>query len=1063
MREEADILAQIAGNTIVVITLLPEKRAEWLAGIRQAHTQALFFADEALAALADSIAKLLQGRLPESINPNLTGPYLDCWLQIIGNIREFSIEDGATAKALRSFLEATREDSWEVFISRKKYLSSATVHQMFAMLIVSNRNNLEVVRLVEEREEMLNYFLQQTRESQESDEDANISPALRALLAKISNLTEPIDMTEREEACRAAINLLNQDQPSPTWAALQEMLANSLAQNPLGNRAEKIEEAIKHYEQALEVFAPTNFPERWGAIQTGLGNALIERIQGERAKNIQDAIKHFKQALGTLDLDKSPDQYVIVLNNLGSAYSKIVDSQGENREQAIEVFQRALEIAPPGLPIWATIHNNLGTAYRQRLSNEPAKNIEVAISHHQKALSVFTRETSPFDWAWTHGKLGDAYSDLIEKDLGGDIDEAISHYTFALQVFTEKDFPYQWAGIQHNMGCTYRAMSQNGHKEDAQHAITHFNLALRVIRQELFPFEYQKTMWNLGSVQFLLEKWQEAVDAFQSVIEVGNGLLATAYTEAGKRTEVETMAGLHAEIIAAYCLLKLGKPAEAFMQLDRGKTRLLAKALSLHDIDLKALPEQQRRSMLDARETLAKLQSKARLPTETMARPDDDELAVLLKNAYNELDHCVKRIREDFPDFMPDGSDIAEITRMIPDHSALVVPVITSLGSAVFVIPQGAQTITSEHVIWVDHFTEKTLQGHLMGSAYSPGWLPTYLQHTNAIGMSRAEEQVMSEAWQATLDYVLNKVWHSLLEPVHTQLLKLGIRHVIWLPSRGLQLLPVHAVWRMIDGKRRYFLDDFEEISYAPSIYVFGISQRRSPERRGRAGLIVGIDEYHKLPPLFTACYEARAIAEIFHTKPLLNAEATQDALKSTMPGKAYVHLACHGDFKWGGDPLDSALFLANDTPFSVTEIITELDLSSARLVVLSACETAIADMQRSPEEHVGLPAAFLQSGAPAVISSLWAVDGYSTALLMERFYYFHLERHFPPSRALREAQIWLRDVTRSKLGEYYLSQLRIGAQEAQKPYTKTMLEGDPSDTLFADPFYWAAFIFTGT
>jgi CHAT domain-containing protein len=98
--------------------------------------------------------------------------------------------------------------------------------------------------------------------------------------------------------------------------------------------------------------------------------------------------------------------------------------------------------------------------------------------------------------------------------------------------------------------------------------------------------------------------------------------------------------------------------------------------------------------------------------------------------------------------------------------------------------------------------------------------------------------------------------------------------------------------------------------------------------------------------------------------------------------------------------------------------------------VVLSACETGIVDVNRSPDEYVGLPAGFMQAGAPAVISSLWTVDDHSTALLMERFYRNHREKKMSFPAALREAQLWLRDEAEG--GRY------------------------------AHPYYWAAFTFTG-
>jgi CHAT domain-containing protein len=65
--------------------------------------------------------------------------------------------------------------------------------------------------------------------------------------------------------------------------------------------------------------------------------------------------------------------------------------------------------------------------------------------------------------------------------------------------------------------------------------------------------------------------------------------------------------------------------------------------------------------------------------------------------------------------------------------------------------------------------------------------------------------------------------------------------------------------------------------------------------------------------------------------------------------------------------------------------------LGAPRLVALSACETGLHDINRSPEEFIGLPAAFLQLGATGVLATLWPVNDASAAFLMSRFFRHHI------------------------------------------------------------------------
>src|SRR5204862_6812405 len=114
-----------------------------------------------------------------------------------------------------------------------------------------------------------------------------------------------------------------------------------------------------------------------------------------------------------------------------------------------------------------------------------------------------------------------------------------------------------------------------------------------------------------------------------------------------------------------------------------------------------------------------------------------------------------------------------------------------------------------------------------------------------------------------------------------------------------------------------------------------------------------------------------------------------------------------HGSYDCN-DPPASGLELADDRLTLADLQQGAVDLSAARLVTLSACETGISDVLRgSAEEYVGIPAGFLLAGVPCVVSSLWAVPDLSTALLMERFYRNHLKNDLEFPAALREAQVW--------------------------------------------------------
>ena len=86
---------------------------------------------------------------------------------------------------------------------------------------------------------------------------------------------------------------------------------------------------------------------------------------------------------------------------------------------------------------------------------------------------------------------------------------------------------------------------------------------------------------------------------------------------------------------------------------------------------------------------------------------------------------------------------------------------------------------------------------------------------------------------------------------------------------------------------------------------------------------------------------------------------------------------------------------------------------------MLSACETGLYDIDRNPDEFVGLPSAFVALGAAGVLSTLWPVTDTATALLMAKFYELHMGGRLAPPTALNRAQVWLREATNEELSGY--------------------------------------------
>jgi CHAT domain-containing protein len=312
-------------------------------------------------------------------------------------------------------------------------------------------------------------------------------------------------------------------------------------------------------------------------------------------------------------------------------------------------------------------------------------------------------------------------------------------------------------------------------------------------------------------------------------------------------------------------------------------------------------------------------------------------------------------------------------------------------------------------------------------------------------------------------------LWEHLIGPVHQRLAALGLGEgapVLLIAPGGMNLLPLHAAWREVNGAKRHFLDDYT-VSYGPSGYALHVSERRLEDSKRQQYSLLAV--VNPTADLVFASSEGEAVSALFKDYPrrsLPAADASVDSVIRLAPGKTHLHFACHGYYDWR-NPMNSALVLADRVPLTLSQVFSMMDFSAARLAVLSACETGITEIGQSPDEFLGFPAGFLQAGAPAVMSTLWAVDDFSTTLLVEAFYARHLKPMAPPA-ALRESQQEVRGMTVSDVAAHAKTAYESAAEENQAGlleqflYYQALAKSNPGLRPFEHPYYWAAFTVNG-
>jgi CHAT domain-containing protein len=577
-----------------------------------------------------------------------------------------------------------------------------------------------------------------------------------------------------------------------------------------------------------------------------------------------------------------------------------------------------------------------------------------------------------------------------------------------------------------------------------------------VFTRTSFPADHARTCRALANLYFDVGDFAAAKEAFTSAIASGEDCLQMAYTDMGRRNEIGM--GTASYAMLAYCSLKLGHRDEALIELDRGKARLLAEVLAEEQWIEHMCPPDQRHTILTVRNRITELEAEARLDPGTPARRSDRRIADDLRDERQKLKAL---LASSGIDLQPRAVDLQSLLELIPTDGFLVAPLVTRRGSAAIVVEHGIGTVDERHLVWLDSLTQTDVTSFLVGApgiAADRTWFGDY-----------ANRRREPATWLQMIDWAGEWLWEHVVSEVHARLQAFGARtgaSLIVLPQGGLGVLPWHAAWRLENGVRRYAVEDYT-ITYAPGAYALTTSTEKLDGENRRGSRFLGVCDPRD--DLAAAAAEGELVARHFPEDSrtcLASRSATREGVLAHAEGVNYLHFACHGLYD-PRNPFASCLQLADSGALTLSDVMSRLRLSRGNLVCLSACETGLTDTQTTPDEFLGLPAAFHQAGAPAVSSTLWAVDDRVTMIFMDRFYHIFRAAQMSYPAALREAQLWLKDVTSDALAEMVgtyraLPDCPETNALARKMFREFALAPAGQEPPFAHPYYWAAFTYSG-
>jgi CHAT domain-containing protein len=323
--------------------------------------------------------------------------------------------------------------------------------------------------------------------------------------------------------------------------------------------------------------------------------------------------------------------------------------------------------------------------------------------------------------------------------------------------------------------------------------------------------------------------------------------------------------------------------------------------------------------------------------------------------------------------------------------------------------------------------------------------------------------------FQAGLIRTLAWLGERIARPLGDVLLECKARGVTLVLCGPIAATPIHAApWRSDHGDR--CLVDLIDIRHAPSALIATTAQRRAKARQAAPPRLVALGDPERSHPkrkLPAAGPEVEEIAAMFaDSSCAVGADADRDFLRQHLENATHLHLACHAH---GGlfDSSETAIFLASGALPATA--LTALGEMATRLVVVSACQSAISEIAGLPEEALSIATVMLAAGSACAIASLWEVDDLATALLMTKLYEEMLISGHRPPEALRRAQLWLRNLSEEDESRFFERHPALEAEFSRRastgevPGQRGSSPGHPGSGPYTHPEFWAPFIAVGS
>jgi CHAT domain-containing protein len=640
-----------------------------------------------------------------------------------------------------------------------------------------------------------------------------------------------------------------------------------------------------------------------------------------------------------------------------------------------------------------------------------------ALQSFQQALNSYRAINNRTNEAQTLNKLGEVYRNL------GQTQTALNHHEQALAIIRQSGERTQEATTLHNIASVYETQGQY------ENALKFYEQALLIQREVKDKAGEAATLIGLGNtyiayieskLRYQVIKKPEELKSYQEVLKYYEQALVMM-------REINNRAG------EAWSLNGIGMTYNAL-----GTKREKEDALKFYQQALSPQEQQIREGMtaeLDKAIALGKELAQLESIAVTNRTPTQKQRILELRKTQQE-------VTKQFNAFL----DSPKVREWIGQLQQTTQGQSFNLESSATALQDNLKKLQQDPVILYPFVLSDRLELVLVTPYAAP------LRRTVAVKqeeLNRVIAEFRSVVTKRTPNAKVpaQKLYDWLIKPLENDLAQAKAKTIIYAPDGQLRYIPLAALY---DGQQ-WLVERFG-INNITAVSLTDLNTKPQNQlnvlaaafTQGNYSFQVGSQKF-KFSGLPFAGVEVENLAQtVPRTKKLLDQQFNQDIVLQ-MNDFSVVHLATHAAFT-NGQPEESFIVFGNGDRATLRDI-KNWRLPNVDLVVLSACETGLGDNLGDGREILGFGYQMQQTGARAVIASLWSVDDGGTQALMNAFYSIMAQGKTTKAEALRQAQISLINGNYATIGQ------QRGSNSSLPPQVSNNL---------SHPFYWAPFILIG-